>query len=132
MQRVCFFCMAFFAASIVFPADLELSAPNGGENLVRGRIQMITWRAQGVQGNVRLILLREGERLGIIADSIAASAGSFSWTVGSYKRGATLETAAIGGGYKIRVKAVQGTAEDASDRPFSIADPHPVRDAKTL
>jgi len=96
---------------------------------VRGRIQMITWRAQGVQGNVRLLLLREGERLGVIADNIAASAGSFSWTVGSYQRGATTETAAIGGGYKIRVKAVQGTAEDASNRPFTIADPHPVSPA---
>jgi hypothetical protein len=129
MKKLSLMGIALFTVSVVFSADLQLITPNGGENWLRGRVQTITWRAQGVQGNVRLILFKGAERLGVIADNLAASAGSFPWTVGSYQRGAAQEQAAIGSGYKIRVKALQGTAEDTSDRPFTIADPHPASSA---
>jgi hypothetical protein len=126
MKRLFFMAVALFTVSAAYSEELRLIAPNGGENWVRGRVQTITWRAQGVQGNVRLILLKGAERIGVIANNIPASAGSFAWTVGSYYTGPTTqEQAAIGTGYKIRVKALEGTAEDASDRPFTIADPHP-------
>ena len=130
MKRLCFIFLALFTASLVYPADLRIISPNGGETWFRGQTQTITWQAQGIRGNVRLMLFRERERLGIIADNVPASAGLYSWTVGSYKRGEAQEQAAFGSDYKIRIKEVQGTAEDQSDRPFTIADPHPSGQAQ--
>jgi hypothetical protein len=129
MKSFCFALLALFTASLVFSADLQVISPNGGETWLRGRTQTITWRAQGVPGNVRLILLKQGQRLGIIAENVPASAGSYSWTVGSYKSGETLVQADFGSNYKIRIRAVGSTAEDESNRHFTIADPHPTGQA---
>jgi hypothetical protein len=121
MKKLCFFLMALFAAKIVFSSELRITAPNGGETWLLGSVKAITWRPIDFQGRVRLILFKDGERLGIIADDIPGLRGSHDWTVGSYESGGTTVQAALGSGYKVRVKAIGLALEDDSDGQFSIS-----------
>lgn len=120
MRKLCLSLMALLTATIVFSAELQVTSPNGGENWLLGSVQPITWRPGDFQGPVRLFLLKDGERLGVIVNSISVSRGSYDWTVGSYESGGTLVQAAPGSGYKVRVKAIGFEEEDASDQPFSL------------
>jgi hypothetical protein len=98
-------------------AGLNLSSPNGGEIWEAGSTRPVTWNAVGVPGNVKLVLFQNGVKRGNIATDLAAGAGSYSWTVGSYIGG----TASAGGGYTVRVIDMNGAYSDYSDAPFSIA-----------
>ncbi len=98
-------------------AGLRLTSPNGGESWAIGSARTVTWKAAGITGNVRLVLYRGGTKLGTIASGIAASAGSYSWTAGSYSGG----TAVPGGDYRIKIAASDNSAGDVSDATFSLS-----------
>lgn len=96
--------------------SITLASPNGGESLVLGSSHAITWTAANWDGNVNIYLDRNGSLLGTIATGVAAAAGTYAWTVGSYIGGA----APAGTGYAVRVETTDGAAVDSSDTAFSL------------
>ena len=96
--------------------SVTLTAPNGGESWARLSRQDITWSTT-LGGSVKLLLFRRGVKLGTIAASVPAAAGSYSWVVGRHSNG----TAPAGGGYTVRVQSLlDGTRRDDSDAAFAI------------
>jgi len=69
------------------PSLFTITSPNGGEAWQRGESRPITWTSNGVTGNVVIELVQNGTAVGIIADNVAASAGTFLWTVGRLANG---------------------------------------------
>jgi hypothetical protein len=94
---------------------LTVTAPNGGEDWLVDSLQVITWNAQGV-GDLRITLWQGTTKLGIIADNISSSPGSYAWIVGQHSNG----TAFPGPGYKIKISEKGTTLCDTSDDPFNI------------
>jgi hypothetical protein len=93
-----------------------VTAPNGGEGWPRLSNQIITWSST-LAGRVKLLLFRNGRKLGAIALNVSAAAGSCSWTVGRHSNG----TAPAGSGYSIRVQSLPYPGiYDLSDAPFTI------------
>ena len=124
MKRLlCVLSVYLVIGGVAFAQSVKVTSPNGGESWKLGTTQNITWTFQDVPGNakLKLILLKDGAKLGDIADNVnlgTAGAGSFPWPVGTYLGG----TAPEGGGYKVRVRAMNDTnIIDASDQTFAIA-----------
>ena len=104
---------------MVYSTDLlEIIIPNGGEGWHIGSEKKIRWDAdESITNKVRLILFRNGTRVGLIAKNLNPRPGVYTWLkVGEYAGG----TAKVGSGYKIRIKEEGGTAMDQSDKPFYI------------
>jgi hypothetical protein len=97
-------------------AGVALTAPNGGENWPSGGTRAITWTAVGASGPCKLVLFRDGVKLGNIVLDLQLSSGTYSWTVGSYIGG----TAPADDGYTVRVIDMNGVYSDYSDAGFSI------------
>ncbi|MFY0563340.1 lamin tail domain-containing protein [Archangium lansingense] len=92
---------------------ITLTSPNGGESWTAGSTRAITWTTQSVS-NVKLeYTLNNGGTWSVIASSVAASTGSYTWTVPG-----SASTAA-----RVRVTDVSGTASDMSDGTFTITVP---------
>src|SRR5262249_10720552 len=84
-------------------------SPNGGESLVGGSVQNVTWTSTNV-ANVRLeYTLDNGANWSVIASDIASN-GSFAWTLPT-----TSTTSA-----RVRVSDMATTATDQSDGTFTI------------
>ena len=107
-----------YRLALTEPAQLEVTAPNGGERWPLGATRNITWNANDYAGTVRLILFQKAAKIGQIVASLPADQGSYAWTVGSHANG----TAAAGDLYSIRLLAGDGSQEDYSDGPFAITD----------
>ncbi len=103
--------------SLVDPAQIQVTSPNGGESWVSGSQHAITWNANGYGGNVRLILFRNAAKIGQIATGIPAAQGTYLWTVGEHANG----TAPPDILYSIRVIAADGSQSDYGDGPFTIS-----------
>jgi len=97
-------------------ARLTMVYPNGGEKLTLGSVVSISWTASNVNQNVKLVLLKDGGRLGIIADNLDPGGSPYRWTVGQYQGG----TAPAGDGYQIRVRNMDNSLSDLSDSGFSL------------
>lgn len=100
---------------------LEVVTPNGGENWQMHATKNISWKASGSwTGTVRLILLQNGNYVGLIASGLAAT-GTHAWPVGHTNKGVF-----HGGGFKIRVTKDYGMIipkapiADESNYAFSI------------
>ena len=106
-------------AGLARAGTLKLVKPNGGETWAPGSERLVLWTADGISGNVKLILYRNGARLGRIAAGLSATAGSYAWITGQYEGGLAPE----GNGYTIRVQTVDDSLNDASDAPFTIGTP---------
>lgn len=91
-------------------ATVTVTAPNGGESWVGGTAQAITWTSSGVTSVKLDYTLDDGATWTAITSSVAASAGSYTWTV----------PAANSDLCRIRVTDTASTASDASDTPFTI------------
>ncbi|MEO0249085.1 MAG: hypothetical protein ABIN58_05980 [candidate division WOR-3 bacterium] len=96
---------------------LRLTSPNGGESWEQGTSKLITWTYSGITGPFRLLLFRDGERVGVIARNLTGS--STTWRVGDYEGG----IAAPGGGYKVRIRTEDNALVDSSDASFTITAP---------
>jgi len=103
-------------AGLARAGTLTLVKPNGGETWAPGSDRLILWTAAGISGNIKLVLYRNGARLGRIAAGLSANAGSYPWIAGQYEGG----TAPEGAGYTIRVQTVDDSLNDSSDAPFTI------------
>jgi beta-lactamase superfamily II metal-dependent hydrolase len=91
--------------------SLTVTSPNGGESWSGGSSRAITWTSSGVS-NVKLeYTLNNGTSWTVIASSVAASTGSYTWTVPNT------------GSTQARVRAsdaLNGTPTDTSDGVFTI------------
>lgn len=92
---------------------MTVTAPNGGENGVRGTAYTITWTsADGPGAYVKIELLKAGVVVGVISSS-TANDGSFTWTISS--------TRTAGTDYAIRITSTSNSAiTDSSDNNFAI------------
>ncbi len=99
-------------------ALLGIISPNGGESWPLGSEKEIRWSAdERLTNNVRLILFKNGTRVGLIAKNLKPRPGVYTWLkAGQYEGG----MAKAGSGYKIRIKEEGGTAMDDSDKPFNL------------
>jgi len=97
--------------------DLRVLSPNGGETWATGSYMPITWQADGLTTNVKLLLYRNGAYLGLVADNLNPATGSYNWHVGYYN-GTTVAPA--GSGYSIRVRDISSTAYDNSNTTFTL------------
>ncbi|HYO73331.1 MAG TPA: lamin tail domain-containing protein, partial [Archangium sp.] len=99
------------SASTRTPAPgLTLTSPNGGESWAGGGARAITWTSQDLS-NVKLeYTLNNGGTWQVIASSVAASTGSYTWTVPN-----SASTAA-----RVRATDAFGSASDMSDGTFTI------------
>ena len=100
--------------AITTPASLTLSSPNGGETLVAGTTHSITWTASGI-ASVDLAYRTSSAGAWLpIAGAVAASGGSYLWTVP-----ATLTTQA-----QVHVTETGNPSlSDLSDADFAITTP---------
>jgi len=94
-------------------SSITVTAPNGGQNWVRGTAHTITWTSTGSPGaNVKIELLKAGV-LNTVISSSTANDGSYSWTISS--------TQTLGTDYKIRITSTSITSiTDSSDNNFAI------------
>jgi hypothetical protein len=107
------------AFNIVNPSVyITLTAPNGGESWRYNTYQNITWNAQGISGNVMIVLYRYGAPVAWLANW-AAYKGTFDWRVGFDDEDLDLDLPA-GGGYSIFIKSWDGVYTDTSDGTFTI------------
>ncbi|HEX8436869.1 lamin tail domain-containing protein [Archangium sp.] len=99
------------SASTRTPAPgITLTSPNGGESWAGGSARAITWTAQDIS-NVKLeYSLDNGATWRVIASSVAASTGSYTWTVVN-----SATTAA-----RVRATDAFGSASDLSNGTFTI------------
>lgn len=105
-----------------FAQSFTITSPNGGESWELGKPRNITWTYSGLPNStlVKLMLWKDGSKVGDIAADIpigSSGSGTYSWTVGNYQGG----TAAVGSGYKIRIRDIHNQVEvDQSNQPFAI------------
>ena len=94
---------------------LTVTSPNGGETWIIGSTHTITWDYSGPDSRLKLELIKEGVRVGTIAENIQAGQKRFLWKVGNYIGGR-----AFGGdGYKIRATMMNSTDSDDTSKSLS-------------
>ena len=96
---------------------VKVNAPNGGESWQIGSTQNITWLTKIISNNLRIVLFKNGVKVGNIVNSIDPALGTYGWTVGNYVGG----TATAGTGYQVQVREIGTDAGDRSDTilPYS-------------
>lgn len=94
--------------------SINLVSPNGGENLLRGTTNTISWSSTGSPGaNVKIELLKGTTPYAI--NSNTPNDGAYSWTVPP--------TQQLGTDYKIKVTSLTNSIySDTSDNNFAISD----------
>lgn len=111
------FVMFTLGAFASWGQSITVTVPNGGESWPLGAPRTITWQAAGISGNVRIVLDRNGAKLGDIAVNIPAAQQGYAWTVGALAGGGN---APGGGGYRVRVRAMGAETSDSSDADFHL------------
>jgi beta-lactamase superfamily II metal-dependent hydrolase len=107
------------SASATTPAtgSITVTSPNGGESWSGGGTYNITWSSSGIS-NVKLEYTPDnGTTWSVIASSVAASTGSYAWTVPN-----SSTTAA-----RVRASDAHGTASDISNGTFTLTASGPAK-----
>jgi hypothetical protein len=127
------------AGAALFGQKIDVTSPQGGENWrYNSTTHEITWTYSNIAdtAKVRLLLFRNGTRLGVIADNVpigSSNKGKYTgWPVGAYDN----TMADPGGGfiYKVRIRRVSN-AEPYGESPggFSIFNfPHQMAYMKAI
>jgi len=110
-------CMLALAAEA---QSITVHAPNGGEELITGKVFDIAWIAQGTTKPFKITLWKNGTLVGVIRAAEPAGNGnrSICWTVGHLESGGP---AGSGEGYTIKIKEKDKPVSDTSDQPFNIS-----------
>jgi hypothetical protein len=97
---------SLLAGAALFGGTITVTQPTGG-NVAMGGSCTVAWTASNVAVNVKIQLVKPGGALvGALANNLAAGGSPWNWNVAS--------PAVIGQQYKIRVRAVDGSAEGES------------------
>ena len=59
---------------------IRIDFPNGGELLRGGSEVRVLWHSLGVEGDLAILLFKDGEQYAVLADSVPNS-GSFQWKI---------------------------------------------------
>jgi hypothetical protein len=122
------------------PSIIALMTPNGGETLQKRTDFTINWSCSGKEGFVNLVLVKDEQPLGLIAENLPATSLRYIWHVGSrllnglpYPEGntyriqiqwqlsASTSAASLGNlPAKAQPPVVMGQNNDRSDGVFSI------------
>ncbi|MBN2346569.1 MAG: hypothetical protein JXO51_09290 [Candidatus Aminicenantes bacterium] len=97
------------------PAErfIRIDFPNGGELLRGGSEVGIRWHSLGVQGDLAILLFKEGDQYATIA-SATANDGAFQWSVPT--------DLPDGARYRLRICSLRDLRlNDFSDRDFAIS-----------
>jgi len=96
------------------PRTITVTVPNGGEEWYVGGPKTITWTSQGVTGNVKIEISRDGGSTWSTITSSTANDGSYTWTV----------TTPASMNCRVRVTSLSHTGvSDISNANFEIAQP---------
>jgi hypothetical protein len=95
---------------------ISVKAPNGGESWQINTMQNITWTAKSITNNLRIVLFKDGVKVGNIVNSLSPLTSSYAWTTGSYVGG----TATAGTSYQVQVREIGTDAGDRSDATFTL------------
>ena len=98
---------------------VSVKTPNGGEFWQIGSTRNITWVAKPISNNLRIVLFKNGVKVGNIVNSINPALGTYAWTAGNYEGG----TATVGAGYQIQIREIGTDAGDRSDATFMLTFP---------
>ncbi len=98
---------------------VSVKTPNGGEFWQIGTTRNITWVAKPISNNLRIVLFKNGVKVGNIVESINPALGTYAWTAGNYEGG----TATVGSGYQIQIREIGTDAGDRSDATFMLTFP---------
>jgi hypothetical protein len=102
--------------SIVMPASITVTSPNGGETWEVGSEQKITWTSTGDVGNIKIEYSPDSGLSWTAIVTSTSNDGIYQWTV----------PANSSTGYLIRVSEIDGDPWDVSDGVFTIAaEPQP-------
>ncbi|MGA2297357.1 MAG: aryl-sulfate sulfotransferase [FCB group bacterium] len=71
----------FVLGKIIDSPSLKIIAPNGGDTLVKDTIPKIIRWEQNFDGLIKIELMRNGELIQLIKDSISSPSGTFSWRI---------------------------------------------------
>lgn len=92
---------------------LELTYPNGGENVAPGTSELITWNNLGITGNLAIeYSLNNGTTWNPIVSALSASTTRYNWTVP-----AGVQTS------QALIRITSGSFQDPSDAVFHIMGP---------
>jgi len=112
-DRVMYLAYRVQTCEVVVPCAQTVVWPNGGESVCEGDTVAVVWSVEGdCAESVRIELLLGGSVCQLLAEN-APNSGTFQWE--SVTR-TDFET----DGYLLRITAVDGDGEDASDSPFAI------------
>jgi len=119
MRKLFFsFVIIIFISGLIFTQSITITNPNGGERWNLGSTHIITWKSNGVTGNVGVKLFQNGKSLGYIAQNVpvGSGSGSFKWTISNIIGAGPIT---LGSNYQIQVKK-SGVAGNISRGFFSI------------
>jgi hypothetical protein len=91
--------------------NIAITSPNGGETLIKGVVQVITWTADFTAEASIDLIDSEGQLVKNIASSVDLSLGEFHYTP---------INVASGNGYTFRISEPIHNVQDVSDANFSI------------
>jgi len=117
MKRAIALVFVIAVCGTIFGQSFTVQSPNGGEKWRTKSEQVITWIYSDIAdtAKVRLLLFRNGTKLGMIADNVPIGingTGKYSdWLTGAYYDNSNnLKQAGVGGGYKVRIRRVSSAA----------------------
>lgn len=106
--------------SLIGTGAITVTAPNGGEGWKLGSTKTITWDAEGISNDLKIVLLDNNINVGPIVKFLDPGLGSYTWEVGRHNNGTFFPP---GTNYKIRIQEMEGAmVYDDSDASFSIGD----------
>ncbi len=106
-----------FGIGSLYPAQITVMSPNGGENWQIGSTHNITWKSSGITGNIGIKLFKNGKSLGYIVQSVPVSTKIFRWTISRIIGKGSISA---GLGYQIQIKK-SGVTGDLSNGKFTIS-----------
>jgi hypothetical protein len=101
-----------FEIKLAEQPQITVQAPNGGEKWEIGFPKEIRWSSQLVSSNVKIELSRDNGGSYELIESNTENDGAQQWVV----------TGPVSSACLVRLSAVDGSAADASDAPFSIIE----------
>jgi len=113
--RTAILVMGLAAVMLCAQTGIVKEPPVAGKNWVRGGNEIIKWSCNGYSGQVRLVLMRNGAKVGRIHKGVPAASGQYPWKVGQHEGG----LAPVGKGYSIRLNLLSAK-KIVDGKPFEI------------